>query len=461
MDALTQAPLNPFSIQTLQQEIAAYLDKRSQHINNWLFLIRILVGLGFALYVSAGASQLHPEVFANVMLAICYVLLNIGIRLIYFPQSRTRARITVFIDILFVVLLRHLFFFELAVDPNITMVGLFSLLLLLYTLYSDTILIGIVGLAVIAITEFTLLMDVSQFKSGYATLPSTDLAFRTQPHRVLLLMGYLGIVTLTTFMGTRRLEGLIRLHIREQQRLIKTALESSLERARRANLEELNELKGEFISVLSHELRTPLSPLSAALEILTDELADREDLKVTLEASVKAKDRLNQLINDYIKLAELLTADSDNIIARKIALKNFIPEVLRQNDLVLSKVNWDSDQDITISSDPRLLGGAITALLRRAASFTPDNEKIQLDTYREDQTVTISIKDAMSYLPPDDMESLDDLFYSSRERIYHTNNTGLELVLAQHSLKRIGSRLRIISKRGEGTTVLCTIPVVE
>ncbi len=115
--------------------------------------------------------------------------------------------------------------------------------------------------------------------------------------------------------------------------------------------------------------------------------------------------------------------------------------------------------DLVVCTDPRLFGGALLALMRRAEVHTSMGDTITVRGYNDNGEVVMAIHDPSSFLEEQIIASLDDPFALSNERAFSTQpNTGLELILAHHSLRRLGGSLQIESSPNDGTTVHCTVP---
>ncbi|MBI4051381.1 MAG: HAMP domain-containing protein, partial [Elusimicrobia bacterium] len=70
-------------------------------------------------------------------------------------------------------------------------------------------------------------------------------------------------------------------------------------------LQELDELKEEFISMISHELRSPLSGIKGYTQILRQELATHEKYQEFLGIIEQCADRLARLVSNILDLAKM------------------------------------------------------------------------------------------------------------------------------------------------------------
>lgn len=445
-DRPPSAPLPTAGREAAAQEALAFLRARHAYIDRWFFLVRLVLGLALSGYLALNHVTLATSLVGG-LLVLSYLLGNIGAwTACRYGFGYTRW-VFAALDVAFVLVLRHWFSVAFILDPNVTLVGLFTLVLLAYTYYTDPRLSSTLVLALTAATAATLVLDASE--AVHAPLFSL---------RSLLLLGYLGAVCLITYPLTLRLyRHLFTYHEAVYSRM-EAVLASEIERTRRREVEALNRLKQSFIGVLSHELRTPIMPLLTALEVARgeEEAAVRDEMLAIAE---EAAHRLRHLVQDYTHLATLLTLRADEVRLQNVDLSIALAVLLEEPLAV--PVRLEAAPGLTASADPRLLGGAVRALLRRAALLTEAPGCIRVTASHEVQGPTLRIHDPSSYVDPASLETLDDPFHPSNERLYYAPNSGLELTLAQHSVQRMHGQLRVESAAGAGTTVVLVLPPAQ
>ncbi|MEX0746401.1 MAG: HAMP domain-containing sensor histidine kinase [Rhodothermales bacterium] len=437
-------------------EIAGSVDRfireRRGHLDRWFFAIRTTLGLGAAGYLSVDALQ-DLEGVSEIMLVLAtYVALN-TVTWAYSGKSGTHARwIYMAIDLAFVLVLRHAFVFEVLVDANATMVAFFTLILLTYTVYGDPALNRVLAGLTISAAALTLCLDLV----GRHMLESGVLTYRRYPLRVLLILSYLSAFCLLTYALASRLREHVLDYAVELHKRLEAVMTTAAERTRREKLEQLNRLKRDFIEVLSHELRTPLTPLRSSLEMMRSTRFREKDDTELLGIALASTAKLHRLVQDYTQLAELLTDERDSVLRWNIRLLTLLDALQTEADL--KRVVVEDVDDLVVSADPRLLAAAILSLIRRAQLVSSPSSLVTLRGFAEGSGVVLAIHDPESQIECDIGDMLDDPFMISSERTFGSRNTGLELILARHSLQRIGGSLRIVSGDGRGTTVLCSLP---
>lgn len=439
-------------------ELRAFLKQRRSYTDAWFFLLRVLVALGLTAYFCLTQDSKLVDLPEEILFAGFYIAANFAVQF-FASRDRVPARWGyLLLDFSAVLLLRHRMHFDALLDPNATMIGLLSLLLIAYVQYSDIRLSSVLAVAAIAITVLTLWLNVLGLMPA-AFAPLAPRPRLSEPFQAVLLLGYLGGVSVMTHRLVHRLYAQLLRYSMEQHRRTHAAVASAVERSRRERLEELSQLKHNFITVISHELRTPITPLLTALDILRQELNGQAAFFEMLDIAQDSAGRIHRVVTDYTKLAELITMDDESLLRWNLHLHEMLRFVQeRSGAAVRLKGRLD---DLAVSADPRLLGGALLALMRRAQMLTPPDDAVTVQGYEDHDAVVLSIHDPASYLDAATIESLNDLFALSSERAFASPNTGLELILAQHSLRRFGGTLQIDSLPGHGTTVHCCLPAKD
>ncbi len=419
------------------------LSVRHAETDRWFFSARMLLGVLIAGYLTVDVVHANGIGPATMLVVLGYLLANLAVWFAGGPRFEHARWIYAALDFSFVLCTRHLFQFEALVDPNATLVGLFTLLLIAYTVYSDPVLSRVLAFATLAATGLTVGIDVVRG----AALPVG--MYRSYPLRTVLLVSYLGSFCLVTSLLAQRLRG--------QAAGTSDALPATPpESPRCEKLEELDRLKHNFIAVLSHELRTPIAPLRSSLELVRHEAMQEPERTELLGIALASAGKLQRIVEDYTRLAELLTTDRHERRRWNIRMSAFVETLCAE--VKQHCVSVEGLGDLVVSADPRLLGGALLALMRRATLMNTPGASIAVHGYAENEAVILSVHDPESYVEQDILHSLGDPFLYSNERTHASLGTGIELVLAQHSIERLGGRLHIESWPGRGTTVYCHLP---
>lgn len=433
----------------LEGGIRRFLDERGQDLDRWIFAVRTIFAVGLVGFLSIDAFQAGRPTTLVVTVLAGYVVVNLLAWTIVGGRTTLARWLYMGIDVTIVVVARHLLPVELVVDPNLAMVGVFTLHLLTYAIYGDPCLTLALAGAALTATGGTVAADMVA-----ALVPDHGVSV-SEPLRIVLLIGYLAAFCLLTIGLSRRLRCHAVEHGLELVTRLQATMTTAVERNRREKIQELNRLKRDFISVLSHELRTPLTPLRSSLDMMRsggDGALSESDL---LEIALDSTEQLQRLVLDYTQLAELLTVKEAALARWNVELSGFI-DVLRHGSQ-FRRVSTSGIEGLGVAVDPKLLAAGLLALLRRA-QLVSTSSTISLCGFADSSGVTLSVHDPESYIDRDLSQMLDDPFSLFSERTFVSPNTGLELILARYALQRTGGTLRVISSEYHGTTAFCTVP---
>jgi len=233
-----------------------------------------------------------------------------------------------------------------------------------------------------------------------------------------------------------------------------------------ANLQVLNTLKDEFLSVASHELRTPMTIVKSYLWMLDQQEAGKMNTK-QLEYLHKASDgtqRMINLINDMLNISRFEQKKvTYNIVQLEIV--SIIKDVLsgfeiRAKEKGIATGMYKDYEPIYVDCDEQKLREVLTNLMENAFKFTKDGGFIVGIDESED-AVKIWIKDSGLGIEPNDLQKLFHKFGridNSYTIATEVGGTGLGLYIVKLYVEGMGGKVGAISEgSGKGSTFWFTI----
>ncbi|MEN9238199.1 MAG: GAF domain-containing protein, partial [Thermostichus sp. DG_1_6_bins_120] len=222
-------------------------------------------------------------------------------------------------------------------------------------------------------------------------------------------------------------------------------------------LQDLNQLKDEFLHMVSHEMRTPLTNMKLATSFLSRaNLTEQE--KRYLQILQTETQREIDLVNDLLDL-QAIESGSKTVILSCLSCQEFIekisaPFLLRAREQgQYFQVQLDPGLQ-PIRTDEGLLSRVVNELLNNACKYTPVGEAIQL---RVEQTVQngtsgwlITVRNTGVEIPAEALPRLFDKFY----RVTHLDRrnvggTGLGLPLARKAMELLKGSLTVESSQNQ------------
>lgn len=149
-------------------------------------------------------------------------------------------------------------------------------------------------------------------------------------------------------------------------------------------LEKLERVKSEFISIVSHELRTPLTPIKNALSILASGRCGQleENAMKFVDMAKRNVENLTNIINDILDINKIEAGKMDfnyklmNIHSVIENVKTNFDCVAKEHEILF---NTDEQENLPdIYADSQRLGQVLTNLVSNAIKFTPKGKNITI-----------------------------------------------------------------------------------
>ncbi len=235
------------------------------------------------------------------------------------------------------------------------------------------------------------------------------------------------------------------------------------ERVARADAENANELKDEFLATLSHELRTPLNSILGWSQVLKMG-ANAQDLQRGLDAIERNARVQAQLIEDLLDMSRIISGKMrldiqslEPISVIEAAIETIRPAA-EAKEIRIEKL-FDPGAG-PIYGDPSRLQQIIWNLLSNAVKFTPKAGKIQVLVERVNSHIEISIADTGIGIKPEFLPFVFERFRqadASTTRVF--GGLGLGLSIVKHLAELHGGTVHVKSAgEGQGTTFAVHLP---
>jgi PAS domain S-box-containing protein len=232
-------------------------------------------------------------------------------------------------------------------------------------------------------------------------------------------------------------------------------------------LQELERVKGDFVSTVSHELRTPITSIIGYTELLEDGLVG--ELTAAQNEVIDRVDRngrrLLLLVEDLLTLSQIessalkiepVVTDVRSVVAKA---HDSLTESLASRALDVSVAT--PEDPVVHHGDPVQLQRMLTNLLTNAVKFTPDGGSVHVALHSDGEFSRIVVEDSGIGITEDDQSKLFTRFFrSSSSTEQAIQGTGLGLTIVQAIVALHGGKVGISSTFGEGTTVTVTLPRV-
>jgi signal transduction histidine kinase len=216
---------------------------------------------------------------------------------------------------------------------------------------------------------------------------------------------------------------------------------------------------GQLAAGVAHEIRNPLNAISMASQRLKREFvpADEEKKQEFLVMAGVIRDeirRLNAIIEEFLtfsKSRRLVLRDCPvQEVLRKIA--NLISEEAAARGISL-RTDWP-DVPVVIPMDMDKLQQALFNFVKNAMESITGDGLITLSVRKvENGRVAIRISDTGCGMTTEEVERIFNPEYTTKEK-----GLGLGLPLAHEIIRGHGGEIRVLSRKGDGTTFEILLP---
>lgn len=231
-------------------------------------------------------------------------------------------------------------------------------------------------------------------------------------------------------------------------------------------IHQLEQAKGDFVSMVSHELRTPLTSIKAYIDTL-----QREDVEFPPETRAsfirviaREAERMIRLINDILDLSR--------IEAGRLELKPTFVDLIELTGRVVNRVQSQADVhkiilDVPVIMEPVIAEGAkieqvLLNLIGNAIKYSPEGGKILVSVRRLKEKAMVSVSDNGMGIPPDQLPYIFDKYHRvNQANAKNVLGAGLGLYVTKSIVEAHGGRIWAESEVGKGTTVIFTVPLAS
>ena len=241
-------------------------------------------------------------------------------------------------------------------------------------------------------------------------------------------------------------------------------LSASLSAMTRALYDRIDAIE-RFAADVAHELKNPLTSLRNAVEMLgrakDDESRDR--MMAIVRNDVSRIDRLITDISDASRLDAELSREQRSKVDPAHLLKTIV-EIYQVTD---------SARDVKFSLDLELppgtevwggderLGHVFRNLIDNAISFSPAGGTVSITARVLHSVVRVMVEDEGPGIPPDNLESIFDRFYTERPADHFGKNSGLGLFIARQVVVKAGGRVWAENRASGGAKFVVELPLAS
>ena len=250
-------------------------------------------------------------------------------------------------------------------------------------------------------------------------------------------------------------------------------------------LEKLERVKSEFISIVSHELRTPLTPIKNALSILSSGRCGilGESAQKFIDMAKRNVENLTNIINDILDINKIEAGKMDfnyrlmNIHSVIENVRSNFDCVAKENEITFNTQEQENLPEIY--ADSQRLGQVLTNLVSNAIKFTPKGKQITIKSELKNSTdighnkhfetelnnlsgnyIVVSVIDEGIGIKEENLLKAFDKFTQIENSLSRkVGGTGLGLPIAKQLIKAHKGTIWCESEENKGSSFYFALPV--
>jgi signal transduction histidine kinase len=229
-------------------------------------------------------------------------------------------------------------------------------------------------------------------------------------------------------------------------------------------LQQLNNLKDKFFSIISHDLKGPIFGVKELIHLTETGLVSKEEFFDMLPEISKNMEHVS------ILLENLLAWTSSQLRGEHIQVQKFdINKVLNHQKNLLERISKeknltikiDQSSEIWVEADKNMIELVLRNLINNAIKFSKRNGEIILQAAYEKNVVKISISDQGIGISPDNLSKINAGISFTTRGQNNESGTGLGMILVKEYISKNSGSLAISSVEGKGTDFRVFLPSSE
>jgi signal transduction histidine kinase len=232
-----------------------------------------------------------------------------------------------------------------------------------------------------------------------------------------------------------------------------------------AELQKLDRMRSEFVSLVSHQLRAPLTNMHGAVEHIE---ANCHVMNATCSRMLailnQQVERLDRLVRDVLNMARI---ESGALVLQPEPI-SVLPVVQQVVEQIRARI---AERPFCLPTKPELplifadrdwVAEVLANLLDNADKYSPPGEEVVVDIRADQTEVTVSVRDFGPGLPASDLNRVFEKFYrtdsSDSQAVY---GYGLGLYVCRRLVEALGGRIWAENHPDGGMIFSFTLPVAS
>nr|WP_212118268.1 PAS domain-containing sensor histidine kinase [Niallia circulans] len=212
---------------------------------------------------------------------------------------------------------------------------------------------------------------------------------------------------------------------------------------------------GQLAAGVAHEIRNPLTSIKGYAEFLSMDETEK-DRQEYFDIILDEIERVNSIVEEFM----LLSKPTVSVLERKPLLPiidnvvSILDYQLRKSKIKLNRIY--EEPNLFVECDENKLKQVFLNFIKNAVEAMPNGGSIEITVKREDEDITIMIKDSGIGMSKEQIKKLGEPFFTTKK-----DGNGLGLMVSFKIIENLNGKVYIDSEQNKGTSFHITLPSVD
>lgn len=233
-------------------------------------------------------------------------------------------------------------------------------------------------------------------------------------------------------------------------------------------LEQADQAKSDFISLVTHELRVPMTSIRGYTDLLLGEMVGslNDAQRDFLQTVRRNLERMSVLIRDLSDMNRIETGRMKFEMATfdlRDVVENVIDDLREAIDSKDQTITTDLPDELpAVHADRTRINQALANLVSNANKYTPQGGAITVRVQPRDDQARVAVVDNGIGISEENQAKLFTQFFRAEdEEVREQTGWGLGLSIVKMLVEAQGGEVDFESKQGEGSTFTFTVPLAQ
>ena len=217
----------------------------------------------------------------------------------------------------------------------------------------------------------------------------------------------------------------------------------------------------QFTDNVTHELKTPLTSIIGYSQLITNDIARREDVKRFVGIIEQNAENLMEMINDIMRISSLESMEGLNKVV--LQLDEVVNRTVNQEKLNADAENISINtavETVRIYADESQMYQLVNNLVSNAIKYNKPGGRVDVSLSKSDGCALLTVADTGIGIPEERIDKIFERFYVvDKSRNKKISSTGLGLSIVKHIVKAHDGTVSVKSQKGAGTEFTVKLPL--